>query len=179
MDIFGTVVGAIDLATKLISYLQAVKGAKEDRLKFLSEVSALGAILEILRARLGGTNTHGSSDGIANMLVKAGIGGPLHACYDALQSTVNGLERLVSNANTERPSPLAAMMRDLRWPFRQEDLKTILGKIERLKSLVSLALQTSLMCVAIISARGSACGLMLGDLGISLRRPATNWRSWG
>ncbi|KAF8880425.1 hypothetical protein BD779DRAFT_1549226, partial [Infundibulicybe gibba] len=36
------------------------------------------------------------------------------------------------------------MMRNLRWPFRQEDIRTTLGKIERLKSLVSLALQTSL-----------------------------------
>ncbi|KAF8874237.1 hypothetical protein BD779DRAFT_1678830 [Infundibulicybe gibba] len=145
MDVFGTVVSAIDLVGKLVGYLQAVKGAKEDRLKFLLEVSALGALLEVLRIRLSYIDADGSDDNISSKLVKAGIGGPLRACYDALKSTVGALENLLLDANTRKPSLLTEMMRDLRWPFRQEDIRTTLDKIGRLKSLVSLALQTSLL----------------------------------
>ncbi|KAF8878405.1 hypothetical protein BD779DRAFT_1210392 [Infundibulicybe gibba] len=144
MDIFGTAAGAIGLVGKLVAYLQAVKGAKEDHLKFLLEVSTLGALLEVLQTRLG-TGADDSNENVSSKLVKARIGGPLRACYGALQSTVEGLERLVSNVNTGRPSPLAEMMRDLRWPFRQEDIRATLDKIGRLKNLISLALQTSLM----------------------------------
>ncbi|KAF8877087.1 hypothetical protein BD779DRAFT_1650427, partial [Infundibulicybe gibba] len=36
-------------------------------------------------------------------------------------------------------------MREIRWPFRKEEIRTMLGQIERLKSLISLAFQTSLM----------------------------------
>ncbi|KAF8878422.1 hypothetical protein BD779DRAFT_1474782 [Infundibulicybe gibba] len=118
MDIFGTISGGIDLVGKLVGYLQAVKGAKEDRLKLLSEVSALGVLLEIMRGRLDNINAGGSGDNISNMLC------------------------LVSNVPSTPGKPLFAAMR---WPFHQEDIRKTLGKIERLKTMISLALQTSLM----------------------------------
>ncbi|KAF8876078.1 hypothetical protein BD779DRAFT_1561509 [Infundibulicybe gibba] len=36
-------------------------------------------------------------------------------------------------------------MKDIRWPFRQGEIKAMLDRIEHLKSLISLAFQTSLM----------------------------------
>ncbi|KAF8886196.1 hypothetical protein BD779DRAFT_1673365 [Infundibulicybe gibba] len=83
MDVFGTVVGAIDLAVKLVGYLQAVKGAKEDRRKLLPEISALGALLQVLRGRLGNsTTTDGAASGrsFSDRLVMAGIEEPLRLC---------------------------------------------------------------------------------------------------
>ncbi|KAF8877679.1 hypothetical protein BD779DRAFT_1475082 [Infundibulicybe gibba] len=144
MDVFGTIVGAIDLVGKLIRYLQAVKGAREDRQRLLSEVSALGALLDVLRGRLGDTNTNSDSGGsISDRLVKAGISRPLRMCCDALNPIVDGLRRLPPDIGT---SPnRAGKMRELRWPFRQEEIRIALENIERLKSLVSLALQMSLM----------------------------------
>ncbi|KAF8878421.1 hypothetical protein BD779DRAFT_1210982 [Infundibulicybe gibba] len=127
MDVFGAVTTAIDLAGKLIGYLQAVKGAKEDRLKLLSEISALEALLQVLH------------------LVKAGINRPLHACLEALKPIIRGLERLLPNANFGTSSTLSERMKDIKWPFHQTDIKVALGNIERLKTLASLALQTSLM----------------------------------
>ncbi|KAF8877673.1 hypothetical protein BD779DRAFT_1789460, partial [Infundibulicybe gibba] len=132
MDVFGTVLGAIDLVGKLIGYLQAVKGAREDRQKLLSEVSALGALLEVLRGRLSHqASVNDDGDSISDLLVKAGINRPLQM-------------RILPDTNTGT-STLAGKMRDLRWPFLREEIKMALGNIERLKSLVSLALQTSLM----------------------------------
>ncbi|KAF8874561.1 hypothetical protein BD779DRAFT_1651613 [Infundibulicybe gibba] len=145
MDVFGTVLGAIDLVGKLIGYLQAVKGAREDRQKLLSEVSALGALLEVLRGRLSHeASVNDDGDSISDLLVKAGINRPLQMCCDALNPIVDMLRRILSDTNTGT-STLAGKMRDLRWPFLREEIKMVLGNIERLKSLVSLALQTSLM----------------------------------
>ncbi|KAF8870096.1 hypothetical protein BD779DRAFT_1479181 [Infundibulicybe gibba] len=145
MDVFGAVVGAIDLVGTLIRYLQAVKGAREDRQKLLSEVSALGALLEVLRGRLSHDTSVDGGDCISDMLVKAGINGPLRICCDALNPIIEGLRQLLPETNIEALPTLARKVRDLRWPFRREDIQIALGNIERLKSLVSLALQTSLM----------------------------------
>ncbi|KAF8878411.1 hypothetical protein BD779DRAFT_1474773 [Infundibulicybe gibba] len=143
MDVFGTVVGTIDLASKLINYVKTFKGGKQNRLELISELSALKTLLEIMSGRLSNTNVDGSGDDISNNLVKAGIKGPLNACYGALKFTVDSLER-TAQKYTGKPPPFGRIIRDLKWPFRQEDIKAMLGKIERLKSLIMLALQTSL-----------------------------------
>ncbi|KAF8874888.1 hypothetical protein BD779DRAFT_1476331 [Infundibulicybe gibba] len=143
MDIFGTVVGAIDLAGKLIEYVKAIKGSKQDRLDLLSELSTLKALLEIMSGRLDDSDADGSGDDISNKLVKAGIKCPLHACYRSLQSTVDDLDHVVQKSTGT--SPFVGIIKDLAWPFRREEIRTTLGHIEHLKSLISLALQTSLV----------------------------------
>ncbi|KAF8886194.1 hypothetical protein BD779DRAFT_636217 [Infundibulicybe gibba] len=145
MDIFGTVVSAADLAVKVVGYIQAVKGAKEDRRRLLPEISALGALLQVLRGRLGDSTTNGAGGSFSSRLVMAGIEAPLRECEGALRDTVTRLERLVLDVNTGKSFSFTERMRDIRWPFRQEEIGTMLDRIERLKSLVSLAFQTSLM----------------------------------
>ncbi|KAF8874231.1 hypothetical protein BD779DRAFT_1476607 [Infundibulicybe gibba] len=146
MDVFGTVASAIGLVTKLVGYLQAVKGAKEDRLKLLLEVSALKTLLEVMRGRLGTTSADGSGGDISNTVVRVGIESSLDMCHGALQSAINRLENLVlSLPNIGQPSSFAERMKDLKWPFHQGEVKTLLESIERLKFLLSLALQASLM----------------------------------
>ncbi|KAF8873561.1 hypothetical protein BD779DRAFT_1476941 [Infundibulicybe gibba] len=145
MDVFGTVVSAIDLTVKLVGYLQAVKGAKEDRRRLLSEISALGALLQVLHGRLGNSAISGAGGGFSNRLVIAGIEEPLRKCEEALRDAVERLERLVLNVSAGKSSSFAVKMKDIRWPFRQGEIRTMFDRIERLKSLVSLAFQTSLM----------------------------------
>ncbi|KAF8873566.1 hypothetical protein BD779DRAFT_1790794 [Infundibulicybe gibba] len=145
MDVFGTVVGAINLAVKLVGYLQAVKGAKEDRRKLLPEISALGTLLQVLHGRLRNSTTNGAGGSFSNRLVMAGIEEPLHKCEEALRGTAERLEGLVSNVGAGKSFSFAERMKDVRWPFRQGEIKAMLDRIERLKSLVSLAFQTSLM----------------------------------
>ncbi|KAF8877975.1 ankyrin repeat-containing domain protein [Infundibulicybe gibba] len=140
MDVLGTVATTIDLVNKIVGYLQAVGNAEEDRLKLLSETSALGAILDILHRRLSKYN--GDDDSVSDRLVKAGIGGPLNQCYQTLRSTMAELERMASAGQS---SSFARKMRNLRWPFQKEEIMAMLVEIGRLKSLILLALQTSLV----------------------------------
>ncbi|KAF8867654.1 hypothetical protein BD779DRAFT_1483091 [Infundibulicybe gibba] len=58
MDVFGTVATTIHLVHRLVGYIQAVRSAEEDRLKLLPEISALGAILNILHRRLGKSDSN-------------------------------------------------------------------------------------------------------------------------
>ncbi|KAF8877092.1 hypothetical protein BD779DRAFT_121386 [Infundibulicybe gibba] len=145
MDVFGTVVGAIDLTVKLVDYIQAVKGAKEDRRKLLSEISALGALLQVLRGRLGNSTTNDAGGSFSNRLVMTGIGEPLRKCEEALRDTATQLEGLVLTVSVGTSFSFAEKMKDIRWPFRQGEIKAMLDRIEHLKSLISLAFQTSLM----------------------------------
>ncbi|KAF8878400.1 hypothetical protein BD779DRAFT_1803631, partial [Infundibulicybe gibba] len=148
MDVFSPVVGAIDLAEKLIGYVKAVKGAERDRLEVSSEVSALKTLLEIMRGRLGNASANDSSDDISNRVVKTGIEGSLGTCYGALKSAVDRLENLAPNVPNTREQfrvSVAEWLKNAKWPFHQGEIKTLLTSIERLKSLLSLALQTSLM----------------------------------
>ncbi|KAF8876852.1 hypothetical protein BD779DRAFT_1677602 [Infundibulicybe gibba] len=145
MDVFGAVAGAIDLATKLVGYIQAVKGAKEDRRKLLPEISVLGALLQVLRGRLANSAINGAGGSFSDRLVMAGISTPLRECEEALRDTATRLERLVLDTSSGKSLSFTEMMKDIRWPFRQGEVKTMLDRVERLKSLVSLAFQTSLM----------------------------------
>ncbi|KAF8877095.1 hypothetical protein BD779DRAFT_1475355 [Infundibulicybe gibba] len=87
----------------------------------------------------------GAGGGFSNRLVIAGIEEPLRKCEEALRDAVERLERLVLNVSAGKSSSFAVKMKDIRWPFRQGEIRTMFDRIERLKSLVSLAFQTSLM----------------------------------
>ncbi|KAF8871293.1 hypothetical protein BD779DRAFT_1680496 [Infundibulicybe gibba] len=77
MDIVGTIASTIDLLKTIAGYIQAVKGAKEDRMKLHSEISALGDLLKILRSRLDNTNGTNVNNGSAsNKLIEAGVDPP-------------------------------------------------------------------------------------------------------
>jgi hypothetical protein len=49
MDIFGTIASSVHITQQICDYLQAVKGADDERLNLCAEISALGALLNILR----------------------------------------------------------------------------------------------------------------------------------
>ncbi|KAF9010816.1 ankyrin repeat-containing domain protein [Cyathus striatus] len=52
MDIFGTIVSAIDLAEKITGFLRKARSADDDYSKLLYELSALQPLLSLLRSRL-------------------------------------------------------------------------------------------------------------------------------
>ncbi|KAF8876242.1 hypothetical protein BD779DRAFT_169869 [Infundibulicybe gibba] len=128
------IASAIDLTTKIIAYVQDVKDAGEDRPKLQSEVTVLKAVLRIA-----------NDDDISNSL---DLQDPFNECYQALQSIVKKLDDEVGKAG-ERPSKLAEIKKNIRWPFRQGEIKKMLDKIERLKSMIIVILQVSQMRIAL------------------------------
>ncbi|KAF8877288.1 hypothetical protein BD779DRAFT_117789 [Infundibulicybe gibba] len=143
MDVFGTITSTIDLINKIVSYLQVVRSAEVDCLKLLSGVSALSSLLELLRHRLDSTSADSWNDDVSRA-VKASIKGSLDQCHQALESIVLRLSTTLMFGTRSLWWPLKRTQK-LKWPFRREEINVALVKIEHLKSLISLAFQTSLM----------------------------------
>jgi uncharacterized phage infection (PIP) family protein YhgE len=132
MDIFGTIVSAINLTKQIRDYLQAVKDADDDRLNLFAEISELRALLNILHQ---GVSDQTDKSG----LVQTGIQPALNQCLSALRIIDSKLK--VPQHGSSR---LDKLVKKLEWPFHRDEIQETLKKIERLKSLISLSLQTSL-----------------------------------
>jgi len=132
MDIFGTIISAINLTKQICDYLQAVKDADDDRLNLCAEISELRALLNILHQ---GVSDQTDRSG----LVQTGIQPALNQCLSALRFIDSKLK--VPQHGSSR---FHKLVKKLEWPFGRDEIQETLKKIERLKSLISLSLQTSL-----------------------------------
>ena len=137
MDVFGTIVNALHLTGKIIDYLQAVKDADDERSRLLSEIITLSALLPLLRDRIQGAR-QGGSFGVSAAVIETGIQGSLEECNSALEYLANRLKPAQG---------FEGLVKTLKWPFTRGGIRDELVKIERLKVLISLVFQTSLMCV--------------------------------
>jgi hypothetical protein len=141
MDVFGAIVNALHLTGQIIDYLQAVKDADDERSRLLSEITTLSALLPLLRDRVKDAR-QGGGFGISAAVVETGVQGSLKECNSTLEYLANKL----------KPSQgLKGVVRTLKWPFARGGIRDELEKIEKLKSLISLVFQTSMMWVIILS----------------------------
>ncbi|KIJ23511.1 hypothetical protein M422DRAFT_275892 [Sphaerobolus stellatus SS14] len=126
MDIFGTISSAIDLSDMVITYVQTVKGGKEDRARLTGELIALKTLLPILQGRLQQFNVASSSEfkGAAEYTDTLLI--PLSDCTAALQEMTVQLLKAESK---------------LMWPFTKKDIDGKLQTVERCKSYITLVIQ--------------------------------------
>lgn len=124
------VVQLIDVTSKVVNYLNDVKDAPKDRAKLAREATGLLALFTDLRYRLEETtSTDPWFNGLRSL---AGEGGPLMEFKSEMEDIANKLA----------PAPrVVSLTRVLHWTIEKREIVAILSKIERLKSLVSLALQ--------------------------------------
>ncbi|KAF8998290.1 hypothetical protein BDQ17DRAFT_820175 [Cyathus striatus] len=137
MDIFGTVTNAIDLAEKVITYVKEARNAFEESSEVLSEVSSLLPLLSILHARIANPD---NSNEFSTLLVNAGLKTHLTNCASSLQHLAKILEPY--GRAVTKYKKIAAKMK---WPFKKEEVEEHLQKIERMKSLIMLSCQASLV----------------------------------
>ena len=124
------VVQLIDVTSKVVSYFNDVKDAPKDRAKLAREATGLFALFTDLRYRVEETT---SNDPWFTGLRSLGAdGGPLMEFQTAMEEIANKLTPASSVVNLRRA---------LRWTLDKKKMDTILSKIERLKTLVSLTLQ--------------------------------------
>jgi hypothetical protein len=129
MDIFGTIASAINLTTQICNYIRAVKDADDERSNLSTEITELRALLNILHQGVS-DQTHRSG------LVQTGIQPALEQCLSAL--------RIIDSKLQHGSSRLDKLVKKLEWPFGRDEIQETLKKVERLKSLISLSVQTSL-----------------------------------
>jgi hypothetical protein len=123
MNVFSAL---IQLTESMISYLANVHAAPKVRIALSSELAGLLNLLQLLDNRLKASN---SSD-------------PWLSSIRALDQLRHSLQKLVTKLGGT--SAIAMAGRSLTWKFDKAEIKDILQRVERIKSLVSLALTDDL-----------------------------------
>jgi hypothetical protein len=130
LSVAASIIAVLQLSNKIIGYFNDVKDSSKERVKCALEASNLYSLLLNLRFRV----EEGTADKEWYTAVRALTveNGPLDQFKEALETlrskiTDGGRLKHVSDA--------------LLWKFRKEEAASILSQIERLKSLVEIALQ--------------------------------------
>lgn len=125
-----SIIAILQLSSKVVGYLTDVKDASKERAKCAVEASNLHSLLLNLRFRL----EEGSADTPWYTAVRALAveNGPLDQFKQALET--------LQTKMTDR-GRLKKAGEALVWKFKKEEVGSILDRIERLKSLVEIALQ--------------------------------------
>lgn len=129
LSVTASIIAILDFSAKVLSYMNNVKNAPKDREQLAIEASNLNNILTKLRYRL----EEGSSNQPWYTTVRtlAVTNGPLDQYKRMLESLLSGMTeggRLKKAGNA------------LVWKFKKEEIAGIIGRIERLKTLVQIAL---------------------------------------
>lgn len=125
-----SIITVIQLSSKVVGYLNDVKDASKDRAKCMIEVTNVNCLLTTLRFRL--EDGDSSTPWYTSVRALAIENGPLDQFKEALE-LLQG--RIVGEGKMRKAGNA------LIWKFNKEEIASILCRIERLKSLVQVALQ--------------------------------------
>ena len=133
-----SVVAILQLSVKVIGYLIDVQVASKERALCAIEVANLNSLLTDLRFRLEDADT---TTPWYDATRKLGVeNGPLDQFREALEELQSGM---TGGGATKR------LGNALMWKFKKEHVASILGRMERLKTLVQVALQNDHLSVIV------------------------------
>ena len=125
-----SIIAILQLSSKVVRYLTDVKDAPRERATCAVEVSNLYSLLLNLRFDLeGGSATTPWHTAVRALTVE---NGPLDQFKQALETLQS---RMTDGGRLKKAGDM------LVWKFKKEEVASILGRIERLKTLVEIALQ--------------------------------------
>jgi hypothetical protein len=130
LSVTASIIAVLQLSAKVLGYLNDVKDASKDRAKCAVQASNAYSLLFNLRFRL----EEGSADAPWYTAVRALSveNGPL----DQFKQALEALQTKITDGGRLKKAGEALV-----WKFKKEEVASILDQIERLKSLVEIALQ--------------------------------------
>ena len=143
-----SIVAVLQLTGKLLSYLNDVRNTTKDQAQLAVEASNTYSLLVSLRFRVEQSNAHDPwFTAIRNLGIKTG---PLDQAKEALQ-------RLVLKVEPCRG--IEKLGKQLMWKFDKSEMQLILDQIERIKTLVNIALTDDLFTLSqVMNSELSAIG---------------------
>jgi len=126
-----SIIAVLQLSNKVLEYLNDVKDASKDRAQCAIEISSLYSLLLNLRFRLDDGRSTDNKPWYAAVRALAVENGPLDQFKQALE--------LLHTKMTD--GGIFKTGEALLWKFRKGEIASILARIERLKTLVEIALQ--------------------------------------
>lgn len=131
LSITASIISVLQLTCKVLSCLNVVKDAPKERIQCAIDISNVYNLLITLRFRLEeGTSAESWYTSVRALAIEDGPLDQFKAALFALHTRLRGRGRL------KRAGDM------LIWKFKREEIDHILSRIERLKSLVGLALET-------------------------------------
>lgn len=137
ISVSASIIAILQLTGTVIKYLNEVKSVSEDRQVLITEITNMTGFLYLLKGSAEDSQ-HDSTTLHALSLLNASNG--------PLNQLKSSLEELASKLRPGRGVQKA--VKSLAWPFLKGEIKEILVKIERQKSLFGLALQNDTLYVA-------------------------------
>ncbi|KAF2809676.1 uncharacterized protein BDZ99DRAFT_463452 [Mytilinidion resinicola] len=130
LSVTASIIAILQLSNKIVGYLTDVKDASRERATCAVEVSNLHSLLLNLRFHLeeGNANTPWHT-AVRALAVENGPLDQFKQALEMLQTKMIGRGRIKKAGDM------------LVWKFKKEEIASILGQIERLKTLVEIALQ--------------------------------------
>lgn len=129
LSVTAGIIAVLQLSVKVLAYLNDVKDASKDRAHCAVEASNMHNLLVNLRFRL---EDGGSEPWYTAVRALAVENGPLDQFKHALET----LQTRMTDGGRLKKAGEALM-----WKFKKEEVAGILNRMERLKSLVEIALQ--------------------------------------
>lgn len=134
-----SIIAILQLSSKVVGYLNDVKDAPKDRAKCAMEAANLNSLLTNLRFRLEERDPNTSwYTAVQALGVENGPLDQFKQVLEQLQSnmTGGGIFKRTSDA--------------LVWKFKKEEVASMLGRMERLKTLVQIALENDHLLVSMM-----------------------------
>ena len=125
-----SIIAILQLSAEILTYLNDVKDASKDRAQCAIEASNLYSLLLNLRFRL--EDGDASQPWYTTVRALAVENGPLDQFKQALET----LRAKMTDGGRLKRAGTALM-----WKFKKEEIASILARMERLKTLVEIALQ--------------------------------------
>lgn len=130
LSVTASIIAVLQLSAKVLSYLNDVKDASKDRADCAMETSSLFSLLVSLRLRL--EEGDASKSWYVAVRALSVENGPLDQFKQALET----LQARMTDGGRLKKAGDALM-----WKFKKEEIEGILARMERLKTLVEIALQ--------------------------------------
>ena len=127
LSITANIIALLQLTGSVLDYLKDFKDASKDRFRLMGELSGLKCLLSLLETRVNES--------------KAGdpwLGHTVRMLDDLLDQFKSDLARLASKLGGG--GAVKAFVKKMTWSFEKTEIKDLLSKIERVKTLVLLAL---------------------------------------
>ena len=133
LSVTASIIAVLQLTSTVINYLNDTKDASKDQARCATEASNVYCLLTNLKYRLEEAKSENASwhTTVRSLAV---ANGPL----DQYRSALEQLQSKVTTASTSR---LHKAGRALVWKFTKDEVAGILSRIERLKSLIQIALE--------------------------------------
>jgi len=125
-----SIIAVLQLSAKVLSYLNDVKDASKDRAQCAIEASNLHSLLVNLRFRL--EEGHAQQPWYTAVRTLAVENGQLDQFKQALET----LQTKMTDGGRLKKAGEA-----LKWKFKKEEINSIFARMERLKTLIEIALQ--------------------------------------